>query len=345
MPQITGDEPEEVPLYAERPEWQDVTPISQYEGMNPIAPIFYTPEYKDATDYFRGVVKTGEKSERVLELTLAIIKKNPAHYSAWQYRYHTLLELKSPLDVELKLMDVLAIEYLKTYQVWHHRRLIITALYSSPSSRSTPAGLAEQTFITKALEEDTKNYHTWSYRQWLLAFFDDGKMWEGELAFVEKLLEEDVRNNSAWHHRYFVVFGKGQGKSRSDREDLLKSEVSYTKEQIAVAPNNPSAWNYLRGVLEATNTPFTSLQTFVKPYTSLQPPPDNQDVVDLENPLPGPTAELPCVAAMEFLADIYEKEGGDSVQKAVPLWKSLAHEHDTMRKKYWEYRIKSALEK
>ncbi len=38
---------------------------------------------KDATDYFRGVVRNGEKSERVLELTEHIIRLNPAHYSAW----------------------------------------------------------------------------------------------------------------------------------------------------------------------------------------------------------------------------------------------------------------------
>jgi len=32
-------------LYAERPEWKDITPIQQYEGdANPIAPILYTAE-------------------------------------------------------------------------------------------------------------------------------------------------------------------------------------------------------------------------------------------------------------------------------------------------------------
>jgi protein farnesyltransferase/geranylgeranyltransferase type-1 subunit alpha len=35
------------------------------------------------TDYFRGITKTGEMSERVLELTEAVIRMNPAHYSAW----------------------------------------------------------------------------------------------------------------------------------------------------------------------------------------------------------------------------------------------------------------------
>jgi len=291
-------------------------------------------------------VKADEKSERVLELTEVIIRMNPAHYTAWQYRYHTLLALKSPLDVELTLMDTLAIKFLKTYQVWHHRRLIITSLHqsSSHSSKSTSAGKSELDFITRALAADTKNYHTWSYRQWLLAFFDDNELWDGELGFVEKLLEEDVRNNSVWHHRYFVVFGKGQEKRQGEKADLLKRELAYTKDQIALAPNNLSAWNYFRGVLEVTNTPFASQLQFVKLYTASQPPSNAEDIVDLENPAPSPNAHLPAIPALEFLADIYEKEGGDGIQKAVPIWKSLANLYDTMRKKYWEFRIKTALE-
>lgn len=31
-------------LYAERPEWSDVVPIPQYENLQPLAPIFYSPE-------------------------------------------------------------------------------------------------------------------------------------------------------------------------------------------------------------------------------------------------------------------------------------------------------------
>jgi protein farnesyltransferase/geranylgeranyltransferase type-1 subunit alpha len=38
---------------------------------------------KDATDYFRGVMATRERSERVLELTEHIIRMNPAHYTVW----------------------------------------------------------------------------------------------------------------------------------------------------------------------------------------------------------------------------------------------------------------------
>jgi len=333
MPTISADRP---PLYAERSDWADVTPQYQYEGVNPMAPIFYTDEYKDATDYFRGIVKAGEMSERVLDLTEHIIRQNPAHYSAWQYRYKTLLALKSPLDLELRLMDELAVKYLKTYQVWHHRRLLLTEMRK-------PA--PELEFIAKSLKVDAKNYHTWSYRQWLLAYFNDDALWKGELDFVDRMLTDDIRNNSAWHHRFFTVFQSGTRKGDEDRDEVLRREFDYVKERISLAPNNASAWNYLRGVLDHTHTPYSTLQLFVQPYATPRSPDETvTEVVDLENPAPSNGAQLPCPAAVEFLADIHEAEGGDSLKQAVELWKSLANNYDTIRKKYWEYRIRDALQ-
>jgi len=321
-------------LYAERSDWADVTPQAQYENVSPLAPIFYTDEYKDATDYFRGIVKAGEMSERVLELTEHIIRQNPAHYTAWQYRYKTLLSIKAPLDVELRLMDELAVKYLKTYQVWHHRRLLLTEMRKP---------VPELAFIARSLKEDEKNYHTWSYRQWLLAYFNDDELWAGELDFVEQMLKNDIRNNSAWHHRFFTVFQSGTRKGDESRDEVVRRELAYVKHSISQAPNNASAWNYLRGVLDHGHTPYSTLQLFVQPYSVPRSPDEAvAEVVDLENPPPSKGSQLPCPAAIEFLADIYESEGGNGLLKATELWKSLANEHDTIRKKYWEYRIRDA---
>ena len=55
---------------------------------------------KDATDYFRGIVKTGEKSARVLELTEHIIRMNPAHYSVW-LTIVMVYDLVSPSDLSI----------------------------------------------------------------------------------------------------------------------------------------------------------------------------------------------------------------------------------------------------
>ncbi|KAI0701051.1 protein prenylyltransferase [Cytidiella melzeri] len=356
MSHVSGDNtPMKPPLYCEREDWTDIVPIPQYDGVNPIAPIFYNPEYKDATDYFRGIVKTGEMSQRVLELTEKIIRMNAAHYSAWQYRYRTLLAIKAPLDVELRLMDAIAIHFMKTYQVWHHRRLLLTLLISaSPSTITTSKPLHdaldvatnELEFIAKVLDEDSKNYHTWSYREWILAHVDDARLWLGELPFVDDLLEADVRNNSAWHHRFFVVFSRGgrrSGATPAEEAEVLQREISFTKDKISLAPNNSSAWNYLRGFLDHTRTSWSGLIDFAIPYTQPQPATRSPDeVVDLDNPKPIAEAVLPCVAALDFLAEAYVREGGEATREAVKLWKSLADEHDTIRK-YWEYRIKEAL--
>ncbi|KAF8153149.1 hypothetical protein B0H34DRAFT_663021 [Crassisporium funariophilum] len=378
----SGDE--DPPLFCERKEWGDVVPVEQYEGVVPLAPIFYTEEYKDATNYFRGIVKMNERSLRVLEITEAVIRLNPAHYSAWQYRYETLLTLlptssltpaappqteQAPapapapapptqpaplLTRELTLMDELATKFLKTYQVWHHRRLLLLL------SRTPRRELA---FIRAGLVQvDAKNYHTWSYRQWVLARFGfggskegDEDLWDGELDFVEEMLVKDVRNNSAWHHRFFVVWGCGVRAGEEDRVRVFKRELTYVKQTISLAPNNPSAWNYLRGILEHNAMPFSLVKAFVLPYTLPLPSPSlspstpgtraSVDIVDLETPPPGEGAELPCAGAVEFLADIWEKEGSaEGVGKATELWKALANEHDTIRKKYWEWRIREAHE-
>jgi len=104
------------PLFADRPEWSDVSPLEQYTSdIKPLAPIIYTPQCKpqpflslllnfiknppdrDAADYFRGIVKSGEKSLRVLELTERLIRLNPAHYTAWSVPPPPPLSMPPPL--------------------------------------------------------------------------------------------------------------------------------------------------------------------------------------------------------------------------------------------------------
>lgn len=128
-------------------------------------------------------------------------------------------------------MEDLARGNMKSYQVWQHRRLILSAI-ESPSREVLEA---ELDFIGSVLSRDSKNYHTWAYRQWVLAHFagmpqeEEGQeesgssaatgvsagklpeLWQGELPYTDKLLGQDARNNSAWNHRFFVIFGSRRG--------------------------------------------------------------------------------------------------------------------------------------
>jgi protein farnesyltransferase/geranylgeranyltransferase type-1 subunit alpha len=60
------------------------------------------------------------------------------------------------------------------------------------------------------------------------------------------------------------------------------------------------------------------VEAFVKPYT-LAPgsvtDAEKRDIVDLDNPPPSAEAELPCVQALEFLADIFEAQGAAQQEK------------------------------
>ena len=98
-------------------------------------------------------------------------------------------------------------------------------------------------FVEDILREDSKNYHAWGHRQWVLKTYSS---WEGELDFVARLLRQDVRNNSAWNQRYFVL----QATADLASPELLAAEVEFAERHLILAPSNPSPWNYLRGLLE-----------------------------------------------------------------------------------------------
>ncbi|GJJ14985.1 hypothetical protein Clacol_009255 [Clathrus columnatus] len=324
-------------LYAQNSAWSDVIPIPQFdEGAKPVAPILYSEEYRDATDYFRGVVRAGEKSQRVLDLTEHLIRLNPGHYSVWQYRYDTLLAIKADLREELRRMDELATTHMKTYQVWHHRQLLIEQLHEPDS---------ELDFIKTILDIDSKNYHTWGYRQWILAHFNREDLWIAEIRYVEQMLKKDLRNNSAWNHRFFVLWSNGRRESGEIQDEFLRTEIQFVKDNISLAPNNDAAWNYYRGVLQHTNQPFSTQLNFVKLYAEERDSDSDTDsevVLDLDNPSPGPRAVLPCAIAMEFLAEIYEeKRTPEDIDKAISLYHKLTI-LDKIRKSYWEWRTAEA---
>ncbi len=52
---------------------------------------------EEAAGYFRAILKTGEISERALELTVDILRYNPGDYHAWALRRQIYDKLELPL--------------------------------------------------------------------------------------------------------------------------------------------------------------------------------------------------------------------------------------------------------
>jgi len=227
-----GGEPDWV-FYKDRPEWSDVEPIPQDDGANGVVRIAYSNRFKDVYDYFRAVMKSCEKSERVLHLTADALDLNPANYTVWYYRREVLKALGSDLKKEMKYCREMIEEHPKNYQVWQHRRALI---------EWTKDPTAELRFTEMILSADQKNYHAWQHRQWVLQTFN---LWTQEIAFVDDLIAVDIRNNSAWNQRFFVNSHNGEGWTK----EVIEREVNYAMAKIKKVVKNESSWNYLRGVL------------------------------------------------------------------------------------------------
>jgi protein farnesyltransferase/geranylgeranyltransferase type-1 subunit alpha len=293
--------------YSTSPLWSDVIPLPTNEGgSNPLAAIAYSPSYEQAMSYLRAVMAATEYSDRVLQLTEDVIDLNPAHYTVWLYRAQTLFALKSDLRAELDWVSDTARTHQKNYQIWNHRMMVVDGLGDCEG---------EVEFVEEMLGLDGKNYHVWSYRQWLCRRF--GLWEEGEMGFVEGMLERDVRNNSAWNYRWFLVNGKEGEKGVKD-EEVREREARFAREAIAKAPQNPSPWNYLRGIAKVGGEGLRSLKGIAREYA------------DVER-----EGGVRSSHALDLLAEILVDEDKVRAGEALDL---LAGTYDPIRKNYWEYR-------
>jgi protein farnesyltransferase/geranylgeranyltransferase type-1 subunit alpha len=92
---------------------------------------------------------------RALSLTADVIEQNSANYTAWSYRRACLVALQSSVDAELQYCERIARQTPKNYQLWHHRRSLI-------SRRQQPGNELQHT--EDVLQIDAKNYHVWAHR-------------------------------------------------------------------------------------------------------------------------------------------------------------------------------------
>ena len=137
----------------------------------------------------------------------------------------------------MEYLDAIALQLEKNFQVWHHRRCIMEMLKQGFDR--------ELELLEEVFSSDSKNYHAWAYRLWLVERFE---LFVGEMDWVEDWLEDEVTNNSLWAYRRFLVVKTLKAWTR----DVVDHEVQYTLKMLEKDPGNEAAWTYLRGWLAPT---------------------------------------------------------------------------------------------
>ncbi|KAI0169655.1 protein prenylyltransferase [Hypoxylon sp. FL1284] len=320
--------------YALDPEWDDVVPIPQVEPEGALAAIAYPEDYAEAMSYLRAAMAAKEYTPRCLRLTEHIISLNPAHYTVWLYRFAIVDALNISIPDEIEWLNDVSLTYIKNYQIWNHRQLLLDRLYPALAASRADVeslGRSERRFLDRMLEEDTKNYHVWSYRQYLVRKLG---LWdEAERRGVEALIRDDVRNNSAWSHRFFLAFSDPAAStpgSHATEHDpavpaaVVDRELAFARDAVQRAPQNQSPWNYLRGALVKGGRPLADVRGFAEQFVR------NLGIEEKE--------EVTSSHALDLLADIY-KEAGEK-EKADLALRRLAEKWDRIRRGYWEYRRK-----
>mmetsp|Transcript_8839 Transcript_8839/g.13688 ORF Transcript_8839/g.13688 Transcript_8839/m.13688 type:complete len:366 (-) Transcript_8839:33-1130(-) len=347
--------------------FSDIDPIAQSDGPEPACAITYTPEFVQAHDYLRAVLKADERSERAFELTTTCLKFNPANYTCWHFRRRCLVALCTPsgddddddaratidvkrIDDDLEFAAKLGGTNPKNYQLWYHRRALLEIHFRGEETMIQVAQ-KELDYVDMILDDDNKNYHAWSHRQWIIRTINQPELWSAEIDYSHSKILSDPRNNSAWNQRWFAthegeiaVNNSGKNKLGGGKLtfDKAAEEANYAVCGAQVDPFNESPWRYLIGVLmeqyrwaqrEEGADDKDRVDGLLREYVA--------KIKDMNKSWESPTEDLPagpCVSLMSALVDLLETIGDkSSLQEAKEMMGELILE-DPVRRKYWHKR-------
>ena len=224
-----------------------------------------TPEEAEVTDTERAKTeaafasltrvlelrKAGVVSQDVLDLTTAILMLNPELTTVWNYRRHLVGQLdwrsgngveseagqglQQFLSKELKLLEKVLHQTLKSYAVWAHRKWVLKTLVAISDQSLLREELA---LCRKLFEYDARNFHCWNHRLWVVGQLEDRKSLDLEIS--KDLIMKDPGNYSAWHVRSTALTA----------EYLSDSEMEMTRQAVYTEPNDQSVWQYRRWLNE-----------------------------------------------------------------------------------------------
>ncbi|WVQ84352.1 hypothetical protein IAT38_006504 [Cryptococcus sp. DSM 104549] len=207
-------------------------------------------ERKQAKDYSLDAL---QKTNQLLDL-------NPEFYTIWNYRRSILLalfpslspeEIVSHLTSDLRLTTAYLMVHPKVYWIWNHRKWCLESVPTGPGESQTwreEFWKGEMKLIEKMLDADARNFHAWSYRQYVLASLPVQRPVTEELKYTQSKIEANFSNFSAWHYRTKALASIWEETKASEAEiwKAKDKEFELVTQALWTDPGDQSGWLYHR---------------------------------------------------------------------------------------------------
>lgn len=161
------------------------------------------------------------------------------------------------LHDDLQLTFMLLRKFPKCYWIWNHRNwLLETGESRLPTDASCALWFGELQLISKMLHADSRNFHAWGYRRFVVAQLErlgpptkeavSKSLTESEFDYTTKMIKSNLSNFSAWHNRSKLIprLAREQSLDPKARRALLSSELMLICEAINTDPFDQSLWFY-----------------------------------------------------------------------------------------------------
>lgn len=219
------------------------------------------------------------------KLVTELLELNQELYTVWNYRKDLIInyifkgekfdDLKSRhefLVIELEFILKRLKRSPKSYWIWNHR------IWCLKLDKLSNWNLEIQ-LIDNFLQVDSRNYHVWSYRRFIINCMKNDENVEesnelidfDEFKYTSKMINRDISNYSAWHNRsklieklfikspkfenilvfddkntlgeYLKIFNE------KDKVSFLKKELKLFKTAIYTDPDDSSVWFYMKWLI------------------------------------------------------------------------------------------------
>ncbi|KAF2470611.1 protein prenylyltransferase [Lindgomyces ingoldianus] len=255
--------------------------------------------YNNLVDLVNFKVADRQYTVEVLDLTTRLLNENPEYYTIWNHRRRILLDLllipssddrpsttlyrrgEELIHDDLQLTFALLRKFPKCYWIWNHRIWILQKgelSFNSASARKL--WLGELQLVGKMLHLDSRNFHAWTYRRFVVAQLErmqasvtdtslesvhsTQSLTESEFAYTTKMIKTNLSNFSAWHNRSKLIpmLLDERSADSAARRELLGDELALICTAINTDPFDQSIWFYHQ-FLMSTLSPKCASQNMI----------------------------------------------------------------------------------